>query len=165
MVLDGRSETGRRIGDFAESFAAALGGWAVLTDMQAANVRKAAELSALAEQSRAEALRNGCDDPVGLARLDGVASRAVRALGLPKAVPRNQEADNLGAYLAHRYGDDQTNEAAGEAAGALVGVAATNETLTSELPDKAERRREYQRDLMRARRAKAKAERQTGASA
>jgi hypothetical protein len=48
----------------------------------AANVRKAAELTALAEQTRAAALRDGNLDPLALVRLEGAANRAVRALML-----------------------------------------------------------------------------------
>jgi hypothetical protein len=81
MAIDGRSRLGRRVRDFAEDYAAALGGWGALSDVLAATVRRAAELMALAEESRAEALRSGIVDPVGLVRLEGEARRAVRALG------------------------------------------------------------------------------------
>jgi hypothetical protein len=83
MAIDGRTELGRRVRDLAESFAQQLGGWTALTDMQAAAVRRAAELGALAEQSRRDALRGGSIDPLALSRLEGVAARAERALGLP----------------------------------------------------------------------------------
>jgi hypothetical protein len=85
MVLDGRSLLGRRVLDLADAFAAALGGWTGLGDMLAANVRRAAELVALAEQARATALRTGTIDAAMLARLDGAASRAVRALGITES--------------------------------------------------------------------------------
>jgi hypothetical protein len=62
MVLDCRSLLGRRVLDLADAFAAALGGWSGLGDMLAANVRRAAELVALAEQARATALRTGTID-------------------------------------------------------------------------------------------------------
>lgn len=84
MVVSGRTALGRRLYDLAEGFAAQLGGWAALSDMMAANVRKAAELTALAEQTRADALRNGNVDPLAVVRLEGAASRAVRALGLDR---------------------------------------------------------------------------------
>jgi hypothetical protein len=71
MVLDGRNELGRRIKDLAHAFADQLGGWTALSDTLAANVRKAAELTALAEKIRADALRNGNVDPLGLVRLEG----------------------------------------------------------------------------------------------
>ena len=84
MVISARTALGRRMKDLAEGYALRLGGWSALTVGQAAAVRQAAELACLAEQARADALRNGCVDPVGLARLEGVASRAERRLGLPK---------------------------------------------------------------------------------
>jgi hypothetical protein len=84
MVISARTALGRRMKDLAEGYALRLGGWSALTVGQAAAVRQAAELACLAEQARADALRNGCIDPVGLARLEGVAARAERRLGLPK---------------------------------------------------------------------------------
>ena len=78
-----RSALGRRLRDIADDYASQLGGWPSLSDTMAANVRRASELAALAEQSRADALRNGCVDPVALTRLEGIADRAKRALGLP----------------------------------------------------------------------------------
>src|SRR5260370_20332429 len=80
MAIDGRTELGRRVRDLAESFAQQLGGWPALSDMQVAAVRRAAELGALAEQSRRDALRGGHVDPLALSRLEGVAARAQRAL-------------------------------------------------------------------------------------
>ncbi len=84
MAISGRTALGRRVRDLAESFAAELGGWPALSDTAAANVRKAAELSALSEQCRAEALRSGSVDPLALVRLEGAANRAVRSLNLDR---------------------------------------------------------------------------------
>jgi len=39
-------------------------------------------LQALAEQARADAIRNGTFDPIALARIEGIADRARRALNL-----------------------------------------------------------------------------------
>jgi hypothetical protein len=94
MVISGWTALGRRIRDLADSYAVPLGGWGALTDMQAAAVRRAAELMAIAEQTRANALRDGCADPVALARLEGCADRAVRRLRLdqiPEKVPSLRE--------------------------------------------------------------------------
>jgi hypothetical protein len=99
MAIDGRSQLGRRLHDLAQDFAAQLGGWPGLSDTAAANVRRAAELTALAEQKRAEALQDGSVDPVGLVRLEGAAGRAVRALGLKPAAQRRPER-TLDQYLA-----------------------------------------------------------------
>jgi hypothetical protein len=81
--LDGRSALGRRVRDLADDFAAQLGGWPTLTPLQATAVKRASELSALAEEVRADALRNASIDPLALSRLEGCADRARRALGLP----------------------------------------------------------------------------------
>lgn len=66
--------------------------------MLRSNVRKAAELSALAEQPRADSLRDGDVDPLALVRLDGAASRAVRALGLDRR-RRDPAPPTLSEYL------------------------------------------------------------------
>ncbi len=105
MVIDGRSQLGRRLQDLAESFAAQLGGWAGMSDMLAANVRRAAELSTLAEQTRAEALRAGNVDPLALVRLEGAATRAVRALGLDR-LKRENDNSSLTRFLDTKYGAD-----------------------------------------------------------
>jgi hypothetical protein len=87
--FDGRSELGRRVRDLANGFAEQLGGWPALSDTLAANVRKAAELTALAEKARADALRDGNATPTILlmVRLEGAANRAVRALQLERRRP------------------------------------------------------------------------------
>jgi hypothetical protein len=82
MVIDGRSPLGRRVRDLAEFYAVKLGGWRVITDMQAAAIRRAAELAALAEQARTEALQNATVNPDQLIRLENLARRAERVLGL-----------------------------------------------------------------------------------
>jgi hypothetical protein len=79
---DGRSSLARRVRDLAWSYAAQLGGWHVLSETLAANVRRAGELVALAEKARLDALSNGDIDPIKIARLEGAANRAVRALQL-----------------------------------------------------------------------------------
>jgi hypothetical protein len=77
-----RSALGKRLRDLADAFAERLGGWPALSVTTAAAVRKAAELVAISEQMRRDALRNGCTDPDALLRFEGCASRAVRQLGL-----------------------------------------------------------------------------------
>jgi hypothetical protein len=96
QVISGNSAQGRRLLDLADAFAERLGGWSALSDMAAANVRKTAELTALAEQARRNALRNGCADPDQLIRLENAAARAVKALGIdrkrePAAAPSLSE--------------------------------------------------------------------------
>jgi len=59
MSIDVRSRLGRRVADLAEDFAQRLGGWASLSDTMIASIRRAAELSSLAEEVRTNALRDG----------------------------------------------------------------------------------------------------------
>jgi hypothetical protein len=97
LPVSGRSAVGRRIHDLSDQWAHALGGWDTLTDMMAGNIRKAAELTALAEKTRAEALRDGTFDALALVRLEGAARRAVAALQLD--VPRAETGSTLASYL------------------------------------------------------------------
>ena len=96
LPVSGRSAVGRRIHDLSDQWAAALGGWDTLTDMMAGNIRKAAELTALAEKSRADALRDGTFDALALVRLEGASRRAVAALALD--MPR-EPTSTLADYL------------------------------------------------------------------
>ena len=50
----------------------------------AASVRRCAELEAIAEQYRADAIRTGTFDPVVMARAENLAARAKRVLGLDR---------------------------------------------------------------------------------
>jgi hypothetical protein len=95
QVLSGNTTQGRRLLDLADAYADGLGGWSKLTDMQAAAVRAAAELTVLAEEARHNALRNGCGDPDQLIRLEGAVARAVRRLGLG----RKRERDAISSAL------------------------------------------------------------------
>jgi hypothetical protein len=100
MAIDQRSAIGRRLKDLAEGFADALGGWGKLSDIQAAQVRRAAEMVALAEQARHQALRDGNVDPDQLIRLENLAARSVKALHLDL----KREPDTLAALLGDRHG-------------------------------------------------------------
>jgi hypothetical protein len=85
VAVDGRSKLGRRVRDIADSLAGQLGGWNALPVGTAANVRRAAELLALAEQARADALALGHyigADRSGLVQIENLAARAVKGLGL-----------------------------------------------------------------------------------
>jgi hypothetical protein len=83
-----RTALGKRLRDLADGFAERLGGWPVLSVGTAAAVRRAAELVALSEQMRRDALRDGGVDPDRLLRLDGAAARAVRVLGIAEPAPK-----------------------------------------------------------------------------
>ena len=78
--VDGRSAEARRFRDLILSFTEALGG--ELTETQRVAVRRAAELTVIAEQQRTRALRGEPVDPLALVRLEGMTARAVRALGI-----------------------------------------------------------------------------------
>jgi hypothetical protein len=85
-ILDGRTRRARRRRELILAYSNALGGDAVLTEGQRADIRKAAELIALSEDCRALALQQGPGGAVAISamvRLESAASRAVRALYLP----------------------------------------------------------------------------------
>src|SRR5262245_20221053 len=50
LVIDRRGKLGRRVRDLADAYASGLGGWSALSELQAAAVRRAAELCALCEK-------------------------------------------------------------------------------------------------------------------
>jgi hypothetical protein len=85
-ILDGRTRRARRRRELIEAYSNALGGDRALTEGQKVDIRKAAELVALAEDCRALAMQEG---PGGagalsaLVRLESSSTRAVRALRLP----------------------------------------------------------------------------------
>jgi hypothetical protein len=93
-ILDGRTRRARRRRELIATYSNALGGDAVLTEGQRIDIRKAAELTALAEDCRALAMQEGTTSATALSamvRLESSSTRAVRALRLPKpnsAVPR-----------------------------------------------------------------------------
>jgi hypothetical protein len=96
-----RSALGKRIRRLADTFAVGLGGWAALTDIQVAAVRRAAELAAIAETARARMLAG--DQAVSLddlVRVDAASDRALRRLGIKPGAPRSNEPD-LATYLAN----------------------------------------------------------------
>lgn len=80
----GRTPSGRRRRDLVSFFIAALGGPDRVTPVQLMDIRRAAELTALAEETRGRALCEGTGsvDLAALVRLEGAACRAVRALGV-----------------------------------------------------------------------------------
>jgi hypothetical protein len=74
----------RRRRDLVEAFVRALGGPEAVSDLTLVQVRKASELVALAEATRAAALTGGLQglDISGLIKIENAAARAVRLLGL-----------------------------------------------------------------------------------
>ena len=124
-----RSALGKRLRDLADAFAERLGGWPALSVPTAAAVRKAAELVALSEQMRRDALRNGCTDPDRLLRFEGVASRAVRQLGL-RVEPALARARGLQRARERWAAQEQQAKAAQTSR-----EAAQNNTTTEQPPD------------------------------
>jgi hypothetical protein len=103
-----RSALGKRLRDLADGFAERLGGWPALSVGTAAAVRRAAELVALSEQMRRDALRDGGVDPDRLLRLDGAAARAVRALNI-EAEPSPKQSSGL--TIARARWEEQAKKA------------------------------------------------------
>jgi hypothetical protein len=101
-VLDGRTLVARRRRELIEIYTIALGGPASLSAGQWIDIRKAAELTALAEQARARAMREGATgagELTAMVRLEGMAARAVRALNIKPAQPKPP---SLAEHLAQR---------------------------------------------------------------
>jgi hypothetical protein len=104
--VDGRSSQSRRRRDLIRGYVSALGGPDKVSPTAMNDVVRAADLVAIAEKSRADALRGGTVDLSALIRLEGAADRAVRRLSLPqsgKSPAANGQAA-LFDHLAKNYG-------------------------------------------------------------
>ena len=89
--LDGRTATGRRCWDLVNAYVAAIGGWSAVSDLVLIDVRRAAQLTTIAEEARAHALQTtGIIDLAALTRVEGAADRAVRRLGIKPGVSANR---------------------------------------------------------------------------
>src|SRR6266576_6184816 len=77
----------RRRRDLITAFVNALGGKDAVNDLAMLQVRRCAELQAMCEMARANMLNGVPTDMLALVRLEGVAARAVRLLGLKKIEP------------------------------------------------------------------------------
>ena len=96
--LDGRTRARKRADALAAAFAAGLGGQ--ITDAQRLAVYNAAALTAIAEDAKARRLSG--DTTVSLedlVRLDNVAARAVKQLGIGRRRP-GRPTQTLSEYLA-----------------------------------------------------------------
>ena len=78
----------RRRHDLIRVFVDALGGRDAVSDVALMQVKKAAELLALAEMVRAKMLGDPGRDVTGLVRLEGEARRTLAALGIKADVPK-----------------------------------------------------------------------------
>jgi hypothetical protein len=108
-VLDGRTLVARRRRELIEIYTIAMGGPASLGPGQKIDVRKAAELTALAEAARARAMREGATgagELTAMVRLEGMAARAVRALNIKPqtAQPKPSLADYVASKRAEAAG-------------------------------------------------------------
>jgi hypothetical protein len=113
-VIDGRTLVARRRRELIDVYTTALGGAAALSEGQRIDIRKAAELTALAEQARARAMREGASgagELTAMVRLEGMAARAVRALNI-KPQAAQPKPPSLADYVASKRA-----EAAGKPAG------------------------------------------------
>jgi len=93
----------RRQRALANAFVVALGGLPRVSALQMADVKRAAELIALAEACRARIMRDGAAAPAeltALTRLEGTASRAQRALGIKPGA--SEPKVTLAQHLANR---------------------------------------------------------------
>jgi hypothetical protein len=100
--IDGRSKPAKRAKQLAAGFIARLGGGDADIAMKAA-VQKAAELAAVAEELRGRALRGESVDLGELVRVEGIADRALRAIGITPGKPPTS-GQTLAQYLASTYG-------------------------------------------------------------
>src|SRR5258705_13376413 len=82
----------RRRHDLIRVFVNALGGRDAVSDVALMQVKKAAELLALAEMVRAKMLGDPGRDVTGLVRLGGEARRTLAALGIKSGVPKTRPA-------------------------------------------------------------------------
>lgn len=106
MAVSGNTVLGRRMRDIADMFAVELGGWSALTDRQAMNVRRAAELRALVEQQRAAALQGAPVDLTALSQVEGKADKAERILRLPTDGRAEAPGQAFDGHLARLASED-----------------------------------------------------------
>jgi hypothetical protein len=105
-----RSALGKRLRDLADAFAERLGGWPALSVTAAGSVRRAAELQAMCEMARANMLNGQPVDMLALVRLEGVAARAIRQLGI-KIEPPPAKARGNGIELARQRWAEEAEKA------------------------------------------------------
>jgi hypothetical protein len=100
----------RRRRDLVEAFVIALGGEQVCSDLTLVAVRRAAELQAMCEMARANMLNGQPVDMLALVRLEGVAARAIRQLGI-KIEPPPAKARGNGIELARQRWAEEAEKA------------------------------------------------------
>lgn len=105
--IDGRSKASKRAKQLARCFAAAIGN--VTDTATMARIERAAELATLGEQMRGRALRGAEVDLGLLLRIEGLADRAVRALGINAKAPAAPGL-SLAEYLRANHGGGDNAE-------------------------------------------------------
>jgi hypothetical protein len=117
-AVDRRTLIAHRRQELIDIYIAALGGPASLSEGQRLDIRKAAELTALAEQARARAMREGASgagELTAMVRLEGMAARAVRALNI-KAGANQPKAESFAEYVARKAAEKAARKPPGEPA-------------------------------------------------
>jgi hypothetical protein len=97
----------RRRRDLVEAFMAALGGPSGVNDLTQVMVRRAAELTTAVEMARADMLNGVPTDMLALVRLEGVAARAVRVLGIKTEPPVSKNAARVAAIREQRWAEQE----------------------------------------------------------
>jgi hypothetical protein len=109
-ILDNRTRRARRRRELIAIYSQALGGADALSEGQKIDIRKAAELVALAEDCRALAMQQGPGGAGALSamvRLESASVRAVRALRLPEAGSTAAPGDDAWRkFLASQHAGD-----------------------------------------------------------
>jgi hypothetical protein len=104
----------RRRKDLVTAFLAALGGEQACNDLTLVAVRRAAELQAMCEQARAAQLNGQPTDMLAPVRLEGIAARSIRQLGI-RIEPPPAKARGNGLELARRRWAEAEKKAETEA--------------------------------------------------
>jgi hypothetical protein len=109
--FNGRSREGVRLRMLEKQFRAQIGE-AADTPVGTLAIRRACELVMLAESQRAAMIRGEAVDLSHLLRLEGVAARAIAALGLPLTRHESSE-PSLAEYLSQMSGTEAAENSAG----------------------------------------------------
>jgi hypothetical protein len=112
--VDNRSTHGRRRRDLIRGYVAAMGGPDKVSPATMNDVTRAADLVALAEKMRGDALRGDAFDLSDLIRLEGAADRAVRRLAIKPG--QKPAGPTLQEYMAAKAAQKAADAADGEAA-------------------------------------------------
>ena len=109
----------RRRRDLITAFVNALGGPEAVGDLAMLQVRRCAELQAMCEMARAGMLNGVPTDMLALVRLEGIAARSLRLLGI-KVEPPPRPSPGL-AIAQARWAEQEAREEARKARGASHG--------------------------------------------